>query len=92
MKGFNENYIIFEDNELIGRLYGITHFKVLPQFVRTSARKYKEIGIIRLQYHFAVIHLKNYLGFGPEKLYEYYKRKVVVPEVILSHNRTEHPH
>ena len=76
--GFNENYMVFEDNEFIGRLYKKTSFKILPFHVKTSARKYRKHGIVKLQYHFGVIHLKNYLGAGPEKLYDYYKRKIAV--------------
>jgi rSAM/selenodomain-associated transferase 2 len=77
-KGFDENYIIFEDNEFIGRIYKMCSFKILPFHVKTSARRYEERGEIILQYHFGVIHLKNYLGAGPEKLYDYYKRKIAV--------------
>ncbi len=77
-KGFNEDYIVFEDNEFIGRLYKKTSFKILPFHVKTSARKYRKHGVVKLQYHFGVIHLKNYLGAGPEKLYDYYKRKIAV--------------
>ena len=77
-KGFNEDYIIFEDNEFIGRLYKKTCFKILPFHVKTSARKYRKHGVVKLQYHFGVIHLKNYLGAGPEKLYDYYKRKIAI--------------
>ncbi|MDP5229792.1 MAG: TIGR04283 family arsenosugar biosynthesis glycosyltransferase [Cellulophaga sp.] len=75
-KGFNEQYIIYEDNEFIGRLYKIAPFSILPFKVKTSARKYQEKGEIRLQYHFGIIHLKNFLGVPPEKLHEYYKRKI----------------
>lgn len=78
IKGFNEDYVIFEDSEFIGRLYKNTVFKVLPQRVVTSARKYKQNGAVKLQYHFGVIHLKNILGAGPEELYEYYKRKIIL--------------
>lgn len=77
-QGFNESYLIYEDNEFIGRLYQNTQFKILPQKVRTSARKYEEKGMVRLQYHFGMIHLKNYLGAGPEQLHEYYKRKIAL--------------
>jgi len=77
-KGFNEDYIVFEDNEFIGRLYKKASFKILPFHVKTSARKYRKHGVVKLQYHFGVIHLKNYLGAGPEKLYDYYKRKIAV--------------
>lgn len=76
--GFNENYLVYEDNEFIGRLYEMVSFKILPHFVKTSARRYEERGEITLQYHFGIIHLKNYLGAGPEKLYDYYKRKIAI--------------
>jgi len=75
-KGFNENYVIYEDSEFIGRLYKKTNFKVLRQKVITSARKYKQRGTVKLQFHFGVIHLKNLMGAGPETLYEYYRRKI----------------
>lgn len=76
--GFNEDYKVYEDNEFIGRIYKVTDFKILPFKVKTSARRYKERGKYILQYHFGVIHLKNYLGAGPEKLYEYYRKKIAV--------------
>ena len=77
-QGFNESYLIYEDNEFIGRLYQNTPFKILPQKVNTSARKYEEKGMVKLQYHFGVLHLKNYLGAGPKQLHEYYKRKIML--------------
>lgn len=77
-EGFNEDYVVFEDNEFIGRLYDIVPFKILPRHVKTSARRYEERGEVVLQYHFGMIHLKNYFGAGPEQLYDYYKRKIVV--------------
>lgn len=77
-KGFNEDYVIYEDSEFIGRLYKNSDFKVLPQRVVTSARRYKQKGALKLQYHFGVIHLKNKMGAGPEELYEYYKRKIAL--------------
>ncbi len=76
IEGYNEDYWIFEDNEMIGRIYQKTDFKILPHPVETSARKYQKNGVLKLQYHFGVIHLKNFLGAGPEKLHDYYKRKI----------------
>ncbi|MGB7394078.1 MAG: TIGR04283 family arsenosugar biosynthesis glycosyltransferase [Pricia sp.] len=76
--GFNEDYMVYEDTEFIGRLYQTIDFKVLPQRVVTSARKYRQKGAVKLQFHFGVIHLKNILGAGPEELYEYYQRKIAV--------------
>ncbi len=77
-KGFNEDYVIYEDNEFISRIYKLTNFTVLPLKVITSARRYQEYGKIKLQYHFGVIHLKNFLGAGPKSLHDYYQRKIAV--------------
>jgi len=75
-KGFNENYIIYEDSEFIGRLYKQNSFNVLPQKVITSARKYEQMGVLKLQYHFGIIHLKKFMGTSPQKLYDYYKKNI----------------
>ncbi|NND15611.1 MAG: glycosyltransferase family 2 protein [Eudoraea sp.] len=74
--GFDENYTVYEDSEFINRIYKQGTFKVIPETVVTSARKYEDRGEIALQYHFGVIHLKNYLGAGPEQLYDYYKKNI----------------
>lgn len=76
--GYNEGYAIYEDNELIGRLYRRYGFVVLPEAVTTSARRHRQVGTLRLQYHFAVIHLKKWLGSGPESLYRYYLKNIAL--------------
>ncbi len=76
--GFNEAYLIYEDSEFIMRLYKTTRFTVLPQKVITSARKYRQKGWLRVQFHFGMIHLKNRLGAGPDELYDYYTKKLLM--------------
>ena len=75
--GFDESYFIYEDSEFIRRIYAETQFKIHKEPVVTSARKYREKGWLKVQYHFAMIHLKNYLGKGPEDLYLYYKKNLL---------------
>lgn len=77
VKGFNEAYTIYEDMELIQRLYKQAVFSVLPASVITSARTYRKVGGFKLQFHFGMIHLKHYLGAGPEVLYRYYCKNVL---------------
>ena len=77
-KGFNESYKIYEDNEFIRRIYKLAPFKVLPNFVQTSSRRYEKQGMVTLQCHFGIIHLKHYLGAQPEELYQYYLRYIAV--------------
>lgn len=76
-KGFDTNYLIYEDTEFIRRLYQDFPFKILPEYVITSARKYREKGWVKVQFHFAMIHLKNYRGAQPNELYQYYERHLL---------------
>ncbi|UWX54579.1 TIGR04283 family arsenosugar biosynthesis glycosyltransferase [Maribacter litopenaei] len=78
LEGFDEDYLVYEDNEFIRRLYKKTHFKIINDFVETSARRYMQIGMVTLQYHFAIIHLKYYLGRGPESMYQYYRKNIAL--------------
>jgi len=75
--GFNEAYRIYEDSEFITRLYKKNRFTILPQNVVTSARKYRQKGWLRVQYHFGMIHLKNRLGASPDELYNYYSKNLL---------------
>lgn len=74
--GFDESYIIYEDNVLINELYKRKSFIVIPHSLTTSARRYKEFGIWRLQYHFWAIHLKKWLGANADGLYAYYSKNI----------------
>lgn len=74
--GFDERFRIYEDNEFIGRLYSNYRFTVLPQEIVTSSRRYEEVGVLRLQYHYSMIHLKRLLGHGPGSLHAYYARHI----------------
>ncbi len=74
---FNEDYLIYEDSEFIRRLYKTMKFRILPYYVITSARKYRQKGWLKVQFHFGMIHLKNYLGAGPKDLFQYYKKNIL---------------
>jgi len=74
--GFDEAFHIYEDNQFIGRLYSEFSFRVLPAYVTTSARRYENVGMFRLQYHYSIIHLKRILGAPPETLYTYYQKHI----------------
>ena len=74
--GYNEDYIIYEDNILINELYRRRQFVVINKKIKTSARLYKKIGVWRLQYLFIRIYIKSWLGASAEELYTYYKNNV----------------
>ena len=77
LKGFDENYVVFEDCEFINRLYDHGHFTVIPDHVVTSARKYQKMGTWRLQYHFSVIHIKYWMGVRYDGLHHYYQKHII---------------
>ncbi|WP_109434173.1 MULTISPECIES: TIGR04283 family arsenosugar biosynthesis glycosyltransferase [Aquimarina] len=77
IKGYDESFIVYEDNDLVDRLFAIDQFVIIPKYVVTSARRYREVGVWRLQYHFLNIHMRRWMGASSEDLYRYYKEKVV---------------
>ena len=74
--GYNESYIIYEDNILINELFERKQFVVINKKIRTSARLYKKHGIWKLQYHFWTIYVKKWFGASAEELFAYYKKHI----------------
>ncbi|MDT0558512.1 TIGR04283 family arsenosugar biosynthesis glycosyltransferase [Ichthyenterobacterium sp. W332] len=80
--GYDENYIIYEDNILINELYKRKQFVVINKKIRTSARLYKKVGIWKLQYHFWSIYVKKWLGASAEELHNYYKNYISSKNIV----------
>ncbi|MCK7589015.1 TIGR04283 family arsenosugar biosynthesis glycosyltransferase [Subsaxibacter sp. CAU 1640] len=72
--GYDENYVIYEDNILINELYNRKQFVVIPETIQTSARLYKKHGVWKLQYHFGMIYFKRWQGANSDELFAYYKK------------------
>ena len=70
--GFNEEFMIYEDNDFIYKLYEYSNFEVLSYWLTTSSRRYLTNGIWTLQFRFLMIHLKKFFGATPKKLEAYY--------------------
>lgn len=77
INGFDERYIIYEDNDLINKLYAKDQFVVIQEeWLITSSRKYQKYGIWKLQYYFWVIYIKKWFGASPEELHQYYLKNI----------------
>lgn len=74
--GYDESLIIFEDNEILPRIWKYSRFKVIQKKIITSARRYRENGVLRLQYRFMRLHTKYRLGVSHEELFAYYKKHI----------------
>ena len=74
--GYDENYIIYEDNILINELYKRKEFVVINHKLKTSARLYQKHGVWTLQYHYLVIYIKKWFGASAKDLHDYYLNKI----------------
>ncbi|MGO4912695.1 TIGR04283 family arsenosugar biosynthesis glycosyltransferase [Leeuwenhoekiella sp. W20_SRS_FM14] len=74
--GFDESYIIYEDNILINELYTRDKFVVIQEPLVSSARLYEKYGVWFVQYHFLIIYIKKWLGANAEELHAYYRKKL----------------
>lgn len=75
--GYDEDYIIYEDNILINELFARKEFVVINKKLRTSARIYKKHGIWKVQYHYWTIYVKRWFGASAKELHRYYKKNIV---------------
>lgn len=74
--GFKEELLMMEDQEIIHRLKKFGKFKVMDAAVTTSARKYLENGIYRMQGIFYRIWLLYYLGYSQKYLLKLHRKLI----------------
>lgn len=72
--GFREDLLMMEDQEIIHRLKKYSRFKVMNAAVTTSARKYRDNGIYRMQAIFICIWFFYYIGFSQKYLLRLHKK------------------
>lgn len=71
--GFNGEFKIFEDNEIILRLKRHYNFKLINKAVMTSARKYNKHGIFRLQFSYYIMYCLYRIGGSQNFLLKTYR-------------------
>lgn len=74
--GFRDDLLMMEDQEIIHRIKKRGKFKVMDDYVITSARKYLDNGICRMQVIFYRIWALYYLGCSQERLLRLHKRLI----------------
>ena len=77
LQGYDENFTIYEDIDLINKLYAKNEFTVIQQPIITSARRYRKKGIVKLQTHFWMIYLKKFFGASANDLNNYYNKYIL---------------
>lgn len=74
--GFREDLYMMEDQEIIHRLKRYGKFTVINDVVITSARKYHDNGIYRMQVIFFRIWFLYYIGCSQDRLLNLHKRLI----------------
>jgi rSAM/selenodomain-associated transferase 2 len=74
--GFRNELMVMEDYDLASRLIKQHRFVVLPEPVVTSARKYHENGLIRLQLIFTMVWLLYMAGVSQKVLVHFYRTHI----------------
>ena len=74
--GFREDLLMMEDQEIIHRIKMYGRFTVMNDTVTTSARKYIDNGVFRMQGIFYRIWALYYLGYSQEQLLKLYRRLI----------------
>lgn len=74
--GFREDLLMMEDQEIIPRIKKHGNFKVMDGTVVTSARKYLDNGVYRMQAIFIRIWYLYYLGYSQEALLRLHRKTI----------------
>ncbi len=74
--GYDERFIIYEDNILINELFERNKFVVINEKLTSSARLYREKGVWYVQYHFWTIYVKKWFGADADELLAYYNKHI----------------
>ncbi|MGB3591224.1 MAG: TIGR04283 family arsenosugar biosynthesis glycosyltransferase [Nonlabens sp.] len=70
--GYNESLPIYEDYDLIHKLYDLGQFYVIPAWLTTSARRYRDKGVMKLQLIYFKVYWKKKWGASIAEIHQYY--------------------
>jgi rSAM/selenodomain-associated transferase 2 len=74
--GFREDYELLEDQEIVYRVSKHAKFMVLPEYITTSARKYRINGAYRMQGIFIYIYFAHFFGASQQTLKKLYQKLI----------------
>jgi hypothetical protein len=74
--GFNNSLIVMEDQQIVREIKRQGKFIVMNGAITTSSRKYKRIGILKLQLIFTLIVILFYMRVNQEILVHFYSTQI----------------
>ncbi len=79
--GYQNDFVIMEDYDLIIRARKVAKFKIIPKDVSVSARKYDDNGYLRVNLANFTIFMLYFMGFSQQTLVRTYKRMIHHPKL-----------
>ncbi len=75
--GYRNDMVVLEDQEMVKRLkrFG-ARFRIIPDYMLTSARKYIENGPVKLQFAFLLVWINHKRGKSQKELVRLYKNRI----------------
>ncbi|PHI18768.1 hypothetical protein CEQ90_16065 [Lewinellaceae bacterium SD302] len=77
--GYDQSFHLMEGNDIVKRLKKKHGFTVLPDYVVTSARKYRRYGALYLQGIYIFIYCLRQLGLSQNRLLKFYRWSLNLP-------------
>lgn len=74
--GFDEELMLMEDQIIVRKIKHKTSFKIMNGRAITSARKYRKVGIIKLQLIFSCVLLMFYINVDQQKIVNFYLHQI----------------
>lgn len=75
--GFDERCILMEDQDMVSRIKQKGKFKVIPAYVTTSSRKFRENGPYRLMAIFLYLYILYCLGASQNTMVKVYRKRIL---------------
>ncbi len=66
--GFDESLCLMEDQEMVKTLKSMVPFRVIPDWVTASARRYRQNGVFKQQWSYLKVYLLYHLGYSQARL------------------------
>ena len=78
--GYPEGHILFEDQAIIRNLKKEASLVKMNAPIITSARKYQNVGVYKLQFGYFFLFFLYRLGYSQKILFSYYNRLIAKPD------------
>ncbi len=82
LKGYDENFKVMEDYDIIIRARKTEPFKIIPNYMTVSARKYDYNSYLKVNLANLIVFIMFYIGYNQDKMIAFYKW-------MLNHEKNE---